>query len=264
MLVESAHLFTFHGPGWHLDRARFDALLAREAERHGVELRCGERVPEAPAARFVIDATGRPASIARAAGARVVSSDRLTAFVCVLSSPPGDDPRTVIEAVEDGWWYTGALDRGMRIAAFLTDADVARELGVTERERWRECLVRTHHLSRTNARVICGPMVRAANSQHAEPVCGDGWLAAGDAAMALDPLSGQGIVASLRSGIFAGYAVGDRLTRGDEAALARYQRFVAVSLADYQGIWRRYYRQERRWPERAFWERRVSAFRGTK
>jgi flavin-dependent dehydrogenase len=260
MLVESAHLFTFHGPGWHLDRARFDALLAHEAERRGVDLRWGERVSKAPpAARFVIDATGRAASIARAAGARVVADDHLTAFVCLLSSPAGDDPRTVIEAVEDGWWYTGALDGGVRIAAFLTDADIGQELGVAKRERWRECLARTRYLLRMDAPVICGPMVRAANSQHIEPVWGDGWLATGDAALALDPLSGQGIVASLRSGIFAGYAIGDWLTRGDEVAPARYRRFVAGALANYQRTRRQYYGQEGRWPESAFWARRISA-----
>jgi flavin-dependent dehydrogenase len=234
ILAESAHLFTFHGPGWHLDRARFDAFLAREAERCGLELRCGERVTGAPDARFVIDTTGRTASIARAAGARVVADDHLTAFVCWLQSPEDDDPRTVIERVEGGWWYTAALDNGKRVAAFLSETR-------SDPARWHEYLARTRYVSRYGGEVLSGPTVRAANSQHLEPVCGDGWLAAGDAAMALDPLSGQGIVAALRCGIFAGYATGDWLMRRDENALARYRRFIAVALESYQRVRGRYY-----------------------
>jgi flavin-dependent dehydrogenase len=152
----------------------------------------------------------------------------------LIQSPEDDDPRTVIERVEGGWWHTAALDGGKRIAAFLSETR-------SEPARWHEYLARTRYVSRYSGVVLSGPTVRAANSQHLEPVCGDGWLAAGDAAMALDPLSGQGIVAALRCGIFAGYAAGDWLVRRDENALARYQRFIAVALENYQCVRRRYY-----------------------
>jgi flavin-dependent dehydrogenase len=46
-------------------------------------------------------------------------------------------------------------------------------------------------------------LVRAANSQCAEAVAGTGWVAAGDAAAAFDPLSSMGIGFSLRSGMEA-------------------------------------------------------------
>jgi flavin-dependent dehydrogenase len=199
-----------------------------------VELNCGKRVTGAPDARFVIDATGRTAAIARAAGARVVADDHLTAFVCWLESREDDDPRTVVEKVDEGWWYTAALDGGTRVAAFLSETRC-------EPARWHEYLTRTRYVSRYRGRVLAGPTVRAANSQHLEPVCGSDWLAAGDAAMALDPLSGQGIVAALRCGIFAGYAAGDWLSRRNKAALVRYRRFIAVALKNYQRVRRRYY-----------------------
>jgi flavin-dependent dehydrogenase len=137
---------------------------------------------------------------------------------------------------------------------FLTDAAIGRELRVGERGRWLDRLERTRYLSRWSEPVICGPLVRAANSQHLDRVCGRDWLAAGDAAMALDPLAGQGIVAALRSGIFAGYAAGDWLTCGDKQALARYRRFMGVALASHRRARRRYYSLERRWPERPFWQ----------
>jgi flavin-dependent dehydrogenase len=271
VLAESPHLFTFHGPGWHLDRTRFDALLAREAERSGAELRCGARVGgvergpegwrlqfgnETVEARFAIDATGRTAAIARGAGARVVGSDRLTAFSCFLTAALGDDPLTTIEAVEDGWWYGGALDDGTRVVAFLTDADIGRALDLAKRECWLNQLRRTRFLRRVEGPILHGPIVRSAMSHHVEPVCGSDWLAAGEAAMALDPLSGQGIVAALRSGIFAAYAAGDWLSRGDDVGLARCRRLAECTRTQYDRARTAYYAEERRWTDREFWRRR--------
>src|SRR5262249_20454031 len=85
------------GCGWHTDRVRFDAMLAREAERAGaivcrgttavschrdptsgwkVGLTAGERAVEVRA-RFVVDATGRRLWLARREGARPIIHDQL-------------------------------------------------------------------------------------------------------------------------------------------------------------------------------------------
>ncbi|MDQ3804329.1 MAG: NAD(P)/FAD-dependent oxidoreductase, partial [Acidobacteriota bacterium] len=37
LLRENHFIYSTRGSGWHLDRARFDAFLAREAARRGVE-----------------------------------------------------------------------------------------------------------------------------------------------------------------------------------------------------------------------------------
>lgn len=277
LLADSPHLFTFHGPGWHLDRARLDAMLAREAARRGTELQLNNRATvikndsggwrlhlasgDIAQCRFLIDATGRGASIARRLGARLISSDRLTGFVCTFSLPGGQDPRTLIESVEHGWWYTGALDGDMRIAALMTDADVGRDLDLADVKSWQEYLRQTHYVAKAvgHALPLSGPMIRSANSQYLEPVVAENWMAVGDAAMALDPLSGQGIVAALRSGVFAAYAIGDYLTRDDPSGLQRYQCFVHFGLTSVQRARARYYAEERRWPHHPFWSRRVSA-----
>ena len=69
-------------------------------------------------------------------------------------------------------------------------------------------------------------------------------------------MSGQGIVKALRSGIFAAYAIGDLLCRGDARGLARYRSFVTSEFAGYRATLRDYYAIERRWPDRPFWQRR--------
>jgi flavin-dependent dehydrogenase len=73
-----------------------------------------------------------------------------------------------------------------------------------------------------------------------------------------DPISGQGIVKALRSGIFAAYAAADWL-RGDASGLTRYQELAAREFAGYRRTLHRYYRQEMRWPDAPFWLRRHAA-----
>jgi flavin-dependent dehydrogenase len=81
-------------------------------------------------------------------------------------------------------------------------------------------------------------------------------LAVGDAASRFDPLSSQGIVKALRSGIFASYAIGDWLVRKDEAGLRRYQHYVMAESSSYQQTRVKYYAREQRWPSSEFWRRR--------
>ncbi len=275
-LIETPHLFSLHVPGWHLNRARFDALLTDEAERRGVEVRRASRVVraensggawslllasgETARSRFAIDATGRRGTIARAAGAHIIPVDHLVGFVCTLDSSQ-EDPRTCIEAVDYGWWYTAALSGGTRIAACMTDSDIGRHLNLSDRENWLDRLRATIHVAgavRRKGVATHRPMVRSAASQYLSSVCGSGWIAAGDAALAVDPLSGQGILAALRSGIFAAYAVGDWVRYGDPSGLSRYQNFMERTREGYFRARRRYYSDEARWPQSAFWQRRSS------
>ncbi|MEO8130485.1 MAG: tryptophan 7-halogenase [Bryobacteraceae bacterium] len=274
-LAESPHLFSPHGPGWHLDRARFDALLVEQAEERGVTVwrGCraspGKKAPggwlfhmasgDTATSRFAIDASGRNASVARNAGARLIAIDRLIGFLCFFEACEDEDPRTLIESVKYGWWYTAALRDGVRIAVCMTDADIGRELRLAAREVWLDRLHATVHvagaLSR-NSIPTRGPLARSAASQFLTAVCGPDWIAAGDAALALDPLSGQGILAALRSGIFAAYAVGDSLTRGDDSGLCRYADFISFVRTGYVRAREQNYNQEQRWPQSKFWLRR--------
>ncbi len=100
--------------------------------------------------------------------------------------------------------------------------------------------------------------MRAAQSRRLDPAAGDGWLAVGDAASAFDPLSSSGITKALRSGIFASYAIGDLLERGDGSGLERYRRYVQDEFEGYTRVRARYYAEERRWPESDFWRRRAA------
>jgi flavin-dependent dehydrogenase len=274
MPYENDYIFSTRGNGWHLDRAAFDAMLSEEAEHRGVLRLRHTRVSRADRegggwrlclaeggelkARFLVDATGSSATFSRQAGARFVVADRMAGFVRFFAEPAGGDPRTLVEAFEDGWWYTAGLPGGLRIAACMTDADLARRLRLTDPEVWSRRLEATARVREAlrGARPQGPVVVRATQSRRLDPAAGAGWLAVGDAASLLDPLSSSGITKALRSGIFAAYAIGDLLAKSDDRGLERYRRYVIEEFAAYTRLRARYYAEERRWPESEFWCRR--------
>lgn len=273
---ENDFLFQPQGVGWHLDRAAFDGMLSVQAERRGVAVLRGTRMAGAAregdgwrlrlsaggelVARLVVDATGSGAAFARRnGGARNRVHDRLAGFCRFFRERQAADPRTLVEAFADGWWYTAALPGGLRIAACMTDTDLARGMGLETEEAWfallRESAPRVSELLR-HAELVGEPVVRASRSRRLDAAAGEGWIAVGDAASTFDPLSSQGVLKALRSGIYAAYAAGDLLAASDGAGMRRYRAFVEREFEAYLRTRTQYYAEERRWPEREFWRRR--------
>jgi 2-polyprenyl-6-methoxyphenol hydroxylase-like FAD-dependent oxidoreductase len=271
--AENDFLYMARGPGWHLDRADFDAMLASETERRGVTLLRDTNVQSINRddgwtlslmggndvrARFLVDATGSAARFARRCGAHIKAGDQLVGFARFFDDAHRGDGRTVVESFEDGWWYTAGLPGGRRIAACFTDADLGRRMLLSDPETWQRKL-ETMPLMGTLLRVArpSGKIIVRPSSSHCLDVAsGDDWLAVGDAASTFDPLSSQGLLKALRGGIFASYAIGDSLTRHDHTGLQRYRSFIRAEYASYEAVRTTYYQQEQRWPESPFWERR--------
>ena len=105
------------------------------------------------------------------------------------------------------------------------------------------------------------PQFRGANSQIVAMDIAQTLICVGDAASSFDPVSGQGIVKALRSGVFASYAIADNLERGDSDGLRRYGAFVRSEFAAYRTTLDDYYAQEQRWPDSVFWQRRHGSAR---
>ncbi|MEP7218437.1 MAG: tryptophan 7-halogenase, partial [Bacteroidota bacterium] len=96
-----------------------------------------------------------------------------------------------------------------------------------------------------------------ARSSRLDRCYGDGWLAVGDAAVAFDPLSSQGILFAIYSGLKGGEALmnyfgddGDALNAYAVAVGGVYDSFLEHRLS--------YYGMEQRWPESPFWLARNS------
>ncbi|RBM18705.1 tryptophan 7-halogenase [Streptomyces sp. PT12] len=272
-----------HGPGWHLDRALFDRRLRDAARAAGarVETRAFVRAPARRAdgtwalalrtpggrqllcCRWLVDATGRRAAIAVACGATRRIEDHLIALHRTehpeaprpeaqrpeaqhpeaerpeaprpeAEHPEGAPGPALVASAPDGWWYTAPLPSGLLLVARFTDADLPA------------------------ARARAGFRRAAAHTSRLEPVTGDGWIAAGDAAATFDPLSSQGILTALATGLAAGRALDARLG-GDRDAPRRYAARIAAITAAHRRNRLDHYALERRWPTAPFWRRRHTA-----
>ncbi|MFD9124884.1 NAD(P)/FAD-dependent oxidoreductase [Kitasatospora sp. NPDC059571] len=283
-----------HGPGWHLDRRRFDRALREEARAAGAELaehtavRRAARHPDGgwtvtlrrrPAPEtgtgpadervvrcsWLVDASGRRRAIAVHRRTVHRRTDRLVAGCLELPPATADgwgELSSLVEADGDGWWYTALLPRGRRLVAYFTDADLAGPLPRDAAEFTR-LMARTSHVAARAA--AHPPPVRAllrrapAHSAHLDSPTGDGWIAVGDAAAAFDPISSQGILTALHTGMTGAEALHRHLD-GDDAedgALTAYRTNVAALLAAYRRNHRAVYAMERRWQDRPFWQRRL-------
>ncbi|WP_255306551.1 hypothetical protein [Streptomyces sp. Wb2n-11] len=84
-------------------------------------------------------------------------------------------------------------------------------------------------------------------------------MATGDAAIAFDPLSSQGILTALYTGLSAGQAV-DATLHGEHTALDTYTAKITTARTAYQHNHHAVQAQETRWPHHPFWARRRSNF----
>lgn len=124
--IENDFIFNPYGCGWHIERRRFDEMLACEAESLGVGVYRGMRVVslvrqpkklwtvraerdgercqfEAP---YLIDASGRQSLIAVHNRIGKTIYDRLIGVMAFFQSRDDaevSDPRTLVEATELGW-----------------------------------------------------------------------------------------------------------------------------------------------------------------
>ncbi len=270
------------GHGWHLDRPAFNRRVLDAAETAGVPVWRRNRVaslertngvwqiritsPDGPRllhAGMLIDASGRRAVVARRERVRRHTFDSLIAGVGFLGTDghttPFYDATTLIEAVADGWWYAALLPDQRLAVTWFTDPDLLAASAAWRPAGWWALLLGSdlvgHLVASRDYRIPQRIGVFAAGSSLLSRPTGDGWIAAGDAAAAHDPLSSHGIGSALAGGTWAARAVAATLG-GDGTAFTSYGERLLADYARY--LWTRssYYADERRWPDKPFWERR--------
>ena len=279
------------GLGWHLDRPEFERQLRNKAMGAGAvliksALRTVERKnsflvlrtdSDELASRFVVDATGRSAKVATQLGATREADDELIAICAWANRLETDvEKRTLIESAADGWWYSSPVPDGRRVVAYhMLQKDAAFVLN-TDGE-FRRRLEMTSHVSKVlKWDNIVGKIVgKEASGQMLKPCFGERWIAVGDAAIAFDPLSSQGMYNALYTGMKAGQAVKKYLQTDhsrtenmsseaendrshaselDDQFQAYAQRLLSIRKV-YIARRRSVYRTEMRFPEREFWKR---------
>ncbi len=259
-----------------IDRPALDAALLADLAIAGVAVIAGrvERVapgdsgwdiggrhddgaPLALAARFVIEARGRAAP---AGGQRRLAGPPTTALQHCRQGPPGA-PAPGVVPFADGWAWMARLAGGRRYVQFAVSSAPGRlpnKAGLADRFEQLVSRVPEAGAWLEDAAPVAPVAARtAAPLLHPAPVAAR-LLRVGDAALAVDPLSGNGLFQALSTGLMAIAVVNTLLRRPADAALAAgfYRERVADSFWRFARIGRDFYRQEARWPAAAFWAER--------
>lgn len=216
-------------------------------------------------ARSLVDATGRRSMIGRQFSS-LRRTDRLVALSAVLKQ--GDSsitatPATIIESVRQGWWYVALLADGRLSLFYFSDPDLLPRQPTASAATLNELVGETRWV---------GTWLRELGAEYVEPArlhsagttwlfepCGQQegalWLAAGDAAVAMDPLSSHGMASALWAGWRSGRVIHDfHDARPD--SLLRYRAAIESGRQQFLVNRKRIYSMEQRFAQSLFWQRR--------
>ncbi|WP_342245796.1 flavin-dependent monooxygenase QhpG [Pseudomonas sp. OTU5201] len=253
-----------------LDRPQFDAAIREDLRAVGIEV-LESRVlkvegtgnghlihiePGEPLrADFLVEARGRQAPLA---GGRLRGPETLSLLNQWQDVP--DQPASAVESLPDGWAWMARLTDGRCYWQITLDA---RDLPPKEQlpdycahRRSESALVR--ELFGAQALQPASLHARSSTAILFHEASGPNWLRVGDAAMAVDPLSGNGIFQSLSSALQAPAVINTLIQRPECAELARrfHHRRVEHLFLRFARTGRDFYALEQRWLDAAFWRDR--------
>lgn len=279
---EDDALFAKSSPAWDVAsthaiyRPLFDQWLQEKAAQAGAEFGEGRVVRAEPdgdgwrvfvvrdnreeciAARFVVEATGRTSrSLCHPQTIRHYS-DTLVGVSIDVPSPSGESCDALVEAAEAGWWYALRVGNRRAFISFFTDANNVPPSG--KRDRWWSAkLYSARHIRRMVGSVAGKLPVRTwdARTSIRSVLWRRNCLAIGDAAWAIDPLSGAGVEEAVRSGIAAGKAISEAFRSESDESLRDFSIDQINSFRKAIWMQRRVYESVSRF-DSPFWKRRTA------
>lgn len=276
-----SHLSSAFNQGWHVDRQQTDAMLANQAQQRGAVLQLGVKVGSirydhkqwsltlvqakqvvgSIKARMLVDSSGRNASLAMRLSAKRILLDRLVAVCQRLTTPVAHDERHIaLETCRDGWWYSAPVSEQALMFMLMTDSDLCKR--GEHRHQFTTLMQRTSLTARRVKQhdpITVGlPFVVSAVSQRLNRYDDDRpWLATGDAALSVDPISGSGFIRALEAAEHSARCIEQYLKgRPVSRVLERHERHLDDQCTHYLVERAAYYGAERRWLEHPFWARR--------
>jgi flavin-dependent dehydrogenase len=260
-----------------VDRAAFDSAMLKAAAEQGVRvlqpataietvrsegvwrIRTQTSTGEVGiSARFVIDATGRKGLLPRRRRAVSPPVIAVYGYWAGVGLPTGP-------LIWSGrrFWIWGAPVPGLGFNAMvLTDRAGLRSFSGTVTDRYRALVAASGVFGAESEPVLVSRVrVRDASSYADDSTSGPGYLKAGEAAFAIDPLSSSGVQKAIQTGLTAATAVHTILRRPDHEALARQfyleQQDRAVTR---NAAWAaRTYRDNQRFFKEPFWRDRAGS-----
>ena len=253
---------------WVVGRERFDAALLEDAAAAGVEVvaaritrieRTGDgwQAQTSDGQRWaggcLVEARGRRAPGRRMRGPAATALGRLFEGVPT-------QPGTAVAGCRGGWALYASTGHGAAaLQIVLSSAQpLPKRPGLPA---LFEALLEEVGPARDwlgGGRAVGEISARHADTSRADASIEDGLIRVGDAALALDPLSGHGVFEAIASATAAAPVINTVLRRPDDAALAQafYEERVRLSFERFARIGRDFYRLEGRWREAPFWHAR--------
>lgn len=265
-------------PSFSVDRAVFDKVLVDHAAANGVRVlrstsatqperlsdggwRVGLRGRgsfDEVVTRFVVDASGGCNLIP-------VHQVRMSPPLIALWASWWTSPRAVaearVEAADNAWFWSAPLSDGRTVVAAFTDPRLLTELG-------RQGIRAAYDELLQQFRLFPGPTARAgtlvgacdASIRMAREVAGPGYVKAGDASTCLDPLSSQGVLSAVASGIQAATVINTvaRRPEFEDAAMAFYRDRLRERFEQHIAKTSMFYSARAAVCDRPFWRERAS------
>jgi len=229
------------------------ASLVHEDHAPGLQLSDGTILR----ARVVVEARGRAAPQGRAVGMRGPA----TLAVLQRARGPACEPGSAVFSCTDGWVWMARLASGERYVQICVAADtpgLPKRPGLATWARDRIAALPQAAEWLDGCTLEGAPAARASTALLHGRSWERGVLRIGDAAMAVDPLSGNGIFQSLSSAITAPAVINTLLARPEDRSLAL--DFHAARLREtflrFARIGRDFHAAEMRWNDSPFWRAR--------
>jgi flavin-dependent dehydrogenase len=253
---------------WVVARERFDAALLEDASSVGVEVvddriikieRTGDRWQAETSdgqpwsSGYLVEARGRRAPGRRMRGPATTALGRLFNGVPARA-------RTAVAGFGRGWaWYASTGDGTGALQVVLSSTEpLPKRPGLPVRFEGLldEIGPARHWLGAGQA--VSEVFARHADASRANAPIEHRLIRLGDAALAMDPLSGHGVFEAIASATAAVAVINTILRRPEDAGLAKafYDERVHLAFERFARIGRDFYRLEKRWPDSAFWRER--------
>ena len=266
-----------HGSGFLLDRLHFEKQLRNLVKKNKTDFYQGYQLKKAYdqedfvetliqkstesitlKAKYVIDATGRKASVARHLGAVKHDLDMQLTISFWHQAPQKISRQIWIEATENGWWYLSPKATNEVNCMFFTIREVlpTRNQMLTflkeelQKTQQIKTIIQPTDIELSNYKIM------ASGTSYLEKPYGKNWLAVGDAAFSYDPISSYGITSALASGFYGGHAIAAKLNM-EEDAFITYRYIIENGAKSYLNKLVHQYNMEQRWSDSVYWKNRL-------
>lgn len=255
-----------------LDRPRFDQALRQQLQDAGIPLltqrvlrvqstQHGHQIQlgggQVLTADFLIEARGRQAP---GSGKKMRGPETLS-LLNRWQGPP-QSVKTALHSHSDGWSWMAQLADGRcywQLTLDVASAQLPPKARLLEycRQRRQASTFAQDFFQQSEVQDI-DLHARSSSSTLSLDSCGSNWLRIGDAAMAVDPLSGNGIFQALSSALQAPAVLYTLMEKPQQAVLAKefHQQRIEHLFLRFARLGRDFYQMEQQWPDQPFWQAR--------